>query len=152
MRRNENIITRISELRKSVDEIKSTQFSGYDNSKILVGSSPNQYDEIKVLSPFPGVEAFERHVRYTADLKPWQPSQYTRLVAQFWVDNMSNPWDGTTSGISVLNPAGEDNKGGIPHLWQQVVLLDGTTHTLYIKYYVITTTITGTISVTGGDL
>ena len=139
----QSLPTTILRISKEIEDFKFSQFFGTDSTLLLKGESPNPYDEVVSM---PWFSRINRYVTYTPTLREWQESHYTKIYVQAWIDSMSNPWKGNSSGISVL-PLNESNVGKIQTGWQQIINLDLTSHDVYLKYSVVSSTVGGNIHV-----
>lgn len=133
------------ELSTDIENFKRTQFFGQDSAVLSAYESGNPYDEAVFMDVFTRID---RYVEFVPTVKEWQESTYSQIHVQVWIDSLANPYHGTSEEeISVLPPS-EDDIGGVPKLWQQIVNIGDSSHTVYIKYYVVTTATGGNVNVT----
>ena len=140
-RKTSSIITDISKLNKDINYLKTTQPFGYDSSELKMATSDNTYDK---------VVTFESGARRNFTIECWASDDeylfnihkaYNQMLFQIWVNNMSTPYYGESSGLGVFTPE-PTNSPFAPlndTLEIEVINSSAAPITFYIKAYVITT-------------
>jgi hypothetical protein len=142
-RKHTTFSSEVAVLAQETNELKATQYTGADTRRLYYLASGASSDEAPVIT---AGNRITRLVSFTPTLDPWQEGHYTQIYAKFWVDNMSNPYEGMlTQPVFVTNPE-EYTVGDVAYYFFQVENDDASSHTVYIKYYVVTTTTGGTLN------
>lgn len=149
-RKTQSFVKTVADLSRENDDFKSSQFSGYDNLALVSLSSSSTYDYTFTFTAGQRYRAFARF-SYAGLLKPWQPTTYSRFYPQFFVDSMSSPYEGQANDpVNIIQPRTFSSPDDDLFV-AEIVNDDSVTHTVYIKYYIVSTATTGTVSI-GGNL
>lgn len=144
-RKTLNSLTEISRLRTELQDLKATQPSGADNLVLRTFGTLDAYDRSYVITAGNRESAFVEF-NYAAFLKAWQPSAYCEIYPQFWVNDLSTPYEGYAMGtlgiVDIQKLDSYDNS----QLYWQAINPSGSTHTLYVKYYCVTTALGGSLN------
>lgn len=147
-RKTHTIVTEISNLRKEINDIKSTQIVGQDNPELKLLSTDDSFDVQHTIAAGGFVNVFaEFSYGGAGQLRPWQPTAYTQMFFQLWVDNLSSPWEGYTGAINITAFEEEIASTVTDSVRVGVRNNDGVSHTIFVKFWAITSSIDGQFTV-----
>lgn len=141
-RKTQTIITELHNIDASVKDMKSTQQSGADNTMLRSFVTVNTYDQSFTLtsgSRDTAAATFD----YTNFLNDWQPSAYCLVIPQVYIDSMSTVYEGYSAGTIGIASLTYEDESTSQTVFTQLVNIDSSTHTAYIKYYIVTTALGG---------
>ena len=139
-RKSASIITDIAELQRETNNIKSTQPFGYDASDFKMVTNANSYDETHTIAAGARL-TLDIYCWNSTDVYPEHTIGYNQILFQIWVNNMSTPYYGESSGIGVFTPISTNSPfaPGNDRLSVEIINSSGSSKTIFIKVYAITT-------------
>ena len=149
-RKTSSIITDISTLNKDIKSLKSEQPFGSDTTelKLIIYNNITHnpfYDVTKTLSANERY-SFQIGCQDSNDSYPFNIHfGYSKIIFQIWVNNMSTPYYGESSGIGVFTAYNRYSM--FPPLYDyletQIINSSAAPITIFIKVYAITTLTAG---------
>lgn len=136
-RKYSDIVSDIKELNDNVDTLKSVQFFGYDTTELKLVQTEDSYDETVTL--LSGQRASFRIICFNNDIV--FKIGYNQILFQLWVNNMSTPYYGESSGIGVFTPAmkREPIAPGSDAIEFEIINSSASTKTIFLKAFAIST-------------
>lgn len=140
-RKTSSIITDISKLNKDINHLKTTQPFGYDSSELKMVTNNNTYD-LTVSIASGDRYNFSIGCYSNDDVYPFNIHRgYNQMLFQIWVNNMSTPYYGESSGIGVFTPVATNSPFAPNYDLLEVEMVNSSASsiTIFIKVYLITT-------------
>lgn len=144
-RKARTFTTDIAGLLSETRELKVTQFSGSDTTRLRILGSPNVSDDSYALPGSNGRVEFNATFDFIANLEPWQPSAYAYIFFQLFYNNTSTPYDGRANSPLNLLQQSNFSSDTNEQVQFQVVNTSGSPINVYVKYYIVTTALGGSL-------
>lgn len=147
-RKNQTFAKEVANTLRELENLKTTQFSGSDNLKLHILATTEEYDHAVTLSSDERWEIYT-FFNFSDHLKKWQPTAYTQIYYQIYIDSPTKAYRGIEKdGVIITTPrnlqAFDDEQIAF-----QIYNDDSADHTIYAKFFVVTTAQGGMLQVNG---